>query len=179
MTPASPIITLQELNYLPYIEAGGLSADLQGKIGVYAIFDAEKVLQFVGYSRDIYLSLQNHLIRQPLSCHWLKLRLIDRPSRSVLEDQRGAWIEENGSIPPGNGEKEKDWTAPVDVKLLMTEEDRAIYPSLTETEQIKFLKNLSRRRESEILEALKNRGVTMEIRFNPKLKEQGLLDIKS
>jgi hypothetical protein len=179
MTSASPIITLQELPYLPYIDASGyLPPELRGKIGVYAIFDLEKVLQFVGYSRDVYVSLENHLIRQPQSCYWLKLHLISRPSRSILEDLRQAWIEENGFTPSGNADREKDWTEAIDVKPSMTEQDRAIYSTLTETEQIKFLKNLSRQAEDQLLKALKTRGVVMEIRFNPKLKEQGLLDLK-
>jgi hypothetical protein len=37
---------------------------------------------------------------------------------------------------------------------------------------------VARRLENEIQSQLKARGVTMEIRFNPKLKEQGLLDLK-
>jgi hypothetical protein len=44
--------------------------------------------------------------------------------------------------------------------------------------QIKLLKQVSRRVEAQILEALKSRGVQTEIRFNPKLKENGLLDLK-
>jgi hypothetical protein len=40
------------------------------------------------------------------------------------------------------------------------------------------LKNVARRVENEILSLLKARGVTEEIRFNPKLKTSGLLDLK-
>ncbi|NJL52965.1 MAG: GIY-YIG nuclease family protein, partial [Hydrococcus sp. SU_1_0] len=35
-----------------------------------------------------------------------------------------------------------------------------------------------RRVEAQILKQLSDRGVAMEIRFNPKLKEKGLLDLK-
>ncbi|PSO93872.1 MAG: Nuclease subunit of the excinuclease complex, partial [Cyanobacteria bacterium QS_9_48_30] len=75
---------------------------MQGKIGVYAIFDCDQNLQLVAYSRDVYFSLKQHLIRQPQKCYWIKLQTIERPKRSVLEEIREAWIAENGSPPPGN-----------------------------------------------------------------------------
>jgi hypothetical protein len=37
---------------------------------------------------------------------------------------------------------------------------------------------VARRVEAEILVMLESRGIKTEIRFNPKLKEQGLLDLK-
>ncbi|MBR8829868.1 MAG: hypothetical protein N5P05_000592 [Chroococcopsis gigantea SAG 12.99] len=179
MTSASDIISLTQLDFLPYIDTDGyLPSELQGKIGVYAIFALDRTLQFVGYSRDIYLSLLQHLIRQPRSCHWLKFQIISRPSRTILEDIRSAWIEENGSIPPGNAEKDTDWTVPIDTKRTMTEAEKSTYKRLAENDQIKFLKNRARDRENELQLILKSRGVAMDIRFNPKLKEQGLLDLK-
>ena len=52
-----------------------------------------------------------------------------------------------------------------------------------QTEQVlakidKLLKQVARRVEETILAKLQQRGVTTEIRFSPKLKEQGLLDLK-
>ncbi|MER3477484.1 MAG: endonuclease, partial [Leptolyngbya sp. ERB_1_2] len=44
--------------------------------------------------------------------------------------------------------------------------------------QMKALKNIARRVESEIMAQLKARNVQTEMRFNPKLKEEGLLDLK-
>ncbi|MGL4620405.1 MAG: GIY-YIG nuclease family protein, partial [Chroococcidiopsis sp.] len=44
--------------------------------------------------------------------------------------------------------------------------------------QIKILKTAARRVEAEILSQLQTRGLQMQLRFNPKLKEQGLLDLK-
>ena len=62
----------------------------------------------------------------------------------------------------------------------MSEEERSHYenPAHDELTQIKILKNIARRIEAEILAQLKARGVQTEIRFNPKLKEEGLLDLK-
>lgn len=173
--------SLESLEYLPYInETGQLPEELQGKIGVYAIFDNNKTLQFVGYSRDIYLSLKQHLVRQPEQCYWLKFQTIERPSRSVLESIESAWIQENGSVPPGNGDEKQKWTQPINVKTLMTSEEQVSYqnPVNDELAQIKIIKNVARRVEAEILKVLEARGLQTELRFNPKLKEEGLLDLK-
>ncbi|GAB4239908.1 MAG: GIY-YIG nuclease family protein [Stanieria sp.] len=179
MTSQTEISTLANLDYIAYLnEEGDLQEDFQGKIGVYAIFDQEKILQFIGYSRDIYLSLKQHLVRQPQSCYWLKIQTIARPNRTILEEIRQTWISENGKMPPGNGEQEVLWIQPIDTKFAMTEEEKAQYQTSDELGQIKILKKVARRREEEVKEQLKQRGVTMDIRFNPKLKEQGLLDLK-
>lgn len=179
MTTQAEIPTLASLDSISYInEQGQLPEHLQGKIGVYAIFDADQVLQYVGYSRDIYLSLKQHLVRQPQGCYWVKVQTIDRPSRTILEEIRQAWIAENGSVPVGNGEQTEQWNQPINVKPLMNEEENQTYLNLDDIDQEKHLKKVSRRIESQILDQLKERGLQAEIRFNPKLKTSGLLDLK-
>jgi hypothetical protein len=91
---------------------------------------------------------------------------------------RQAWIKENGTLPPGNSTDEAKWTQPIDTKLAMTEAEKTEYQKGTELEQIKLLKKIARRVEEDIQGQLKDRGVQMDLRFNPKLKEQGLLDLK-
>lgn len=179
MTTKSEIPNLATLEYLAYLDDNGcLSEATQKKIGVYAIFDRERQLQYVGYSRNIYLSLKQHLVRQPEACYWLKLTTIDRPSRSILEEIKQAWISENGVTPPGNGEAEAIWTQPIDAKPTMTETEKAQYQENDELGRIKILKKAARRIEANVMEQLDRRGVNMDIRFNPKIKEQGLLDLK-
>ena len=173
------IMSLASLEYLAYLDdTGCIKEDLHKKIGVYAIFNQEKELQFVGYSRDIYLSLQQHLVRQPQNCYWLKLQTITRPNRTILEETRQAWIAENGKVPPGNAADEIVWTQAIDVKPMMSTEEQAQYLAAEELEQSKTLKKVARRLETTIKEQLRDRGVTMDFRFNPKLKEKGLLDLK-
>lgn len=179
MSLPTEITSLASLDYVSYLDQNGyIPEEFQGKIGVYAIFDQEKTLQFVGYSRDIYASLTQHLVRQPNSCYWLKIQTISRPSRTVLENIRQAWIEENGQIPPGNSSQEKEWSEDIDAKLTMSEADKQKYETLEEVAQTKFLKQIARRLEAEIKEQLNARGVAMNIRFDPKLKEKGLLSVK-
>ncbi|MDZ7959493.1 MAG: GIY-YIG nuclease family protein [Aulosira sp. DedQUE10] len=181
MTTETNISLLATLEYVPYIDDNGqIPEHFLGKIGVYAIFDQDKVLQFVGYSRDVYLSLKQHLIRQPQQCYWVKVQTIDRPSRTVLENIEQAWIAENGNVPLGNSDRKEQWTNPINVKAIMTPEEQVNYqkPVNDELTQMKILKNVARRVEAEILSVLESRGLQTPIRFNPKLKEEGLLDLK-
>ncbi|BAY38309.1 hypothetical protein NIES2111_26560 [Nostoc sp. NIES-2111] len=181
MTTEINISHLVNLEYIPYIDEDGQLPEIyQEKIGVYAVFDQEKILQFIGYSRDVYLSLRQHLVRQPKYCYWVKVQTIERPNRTILENIEKAWIAESGDIPAGNGEDKEKWTQPVDVKTLMTEEEQANYhkPTNDELTQTKIIKNVARRVETDILETLELRGLKTQLRFNPKLKEEGLLDLK-
>ncbi|QSJ19565.1 GIY-YIG nuclease family protein [Nostoc sp. UHCC 0702] len=181
MNTETNIPALANLEYTAYIDdSGQLPEKFQGKIGVYAIFDQEKVLQFVGYSRDVYLSLRQHLVRQVQKCYWVKVQTIERPSRTVLENIENAWIAENGSIPLGNSFDKENWTQAIDVKKVMTPEEQTNYhnPANEELAKIKIIKNVARRVESEILALLETRGLKTELRFHPKLKEEGLLDLK-
>jgi hypothetical protein len=179
MTHQTDLPSLTQLNVIPYVdETGYLPQFLDGKIGVYGIFDADHQLQYVGYSRNIYLSLKQHLVRKPQSCYYLKAKTIDRPNRTILEEIKGAWIAENGSVPPGNAAEENQWNQAIDVKPLMTETEKVEYEQLDGLDQEKLLKNVARRVQSNILDMLKQRGIQEEIRFNPKLKSSGLLDLK-
>ena len=179
MTSNIELPSLASLEFLVYInDVGELATELQGAIGIYAIFDQSQTLQFVGYSRDIYLSLKQHLVRQPDSCYWLKATTIERPNRTFLEGVQAAWITENGMIPIGNGENSKIWVDSIDTNYAMTDTERASFEDLDGVAQIKLKKQVARRVEETILTQLKQRGVQTEIRFNPKLKEQGLLDLK-
>lgn len=179
MTSQTDIPSLSKINSTNYLDDSGcLPQSLEGKIGVYAIFDENMVLQYVGYSRNIYLSLKQHLIRKPQSCYQVKAKTIERPSRTILEEIKAAWIAENGSTPAGNGAEESQWSQAIDVKPLMTANEQAEYETLDNLAQEKFLKNVARRVQSEILDVLKQRGVQEEIRFNAKLKSSGLLDLK-
>jgi hypothetical protein len=180
-TMTEDIQPLASLEFIPYLDSEGkLPEFVQAKIGVYAIFDNDKVLQFVGYSRDTYLSLKQHLVRQTEHCYWLKVQTIEKPSRTILESIRESWIAENGAQPQGNGADAAKWNDPIDTKTVMTAQEIANYEGIVADElaKDKLLKNVARRVENEILSLLKARGVTEEIRFNPKLKTSGLLDLK-
>ncbi|CEJ45997.1 GIY-YIG nuclease family protein [Umezakia ovalisporum] len=175
------VASLANLEYFPYIDDQGRIPEVfAGKIGVYAIFDQGQVLQFVGYSRDVYLSLKQHLIRQPHECFWVKAQTISRPSRTILENIENVWIAENGTVPSGNADNQERWTQPINVRGLMTPEEEENYGNSANDEfaQVKIIKSVARRVEAEILVVLERRGLKEQLRFNPKLKEEGLLDLK-
>ncbi|MEO1591281.1 MAG: GIY-YIG nuclease family protein [Cyanobacteria bacterium J06632_22] len=175
----STLTRLTDLEMRPYLtDAGDIADELAGKVGLYAIYDAEQVLQYVGYSRDVAAGLKLHLVRQPAQCHWVKVQTVQRPSRTVLEEMRSAWIAEHGAMPAGNAADQAAWEKPIDAKVQMTAEERSAIAAATDLDKIKLLKNLARRVQADILETLKARGATLDLRFNPKLKEQGLLDLK-
>jgi hypothetical protein len=177
MASCAPTPTLSTLPWIAYLTpAGEIPLTHQKQVGIYAIFDEGQTLQYVGYSRDVYQSLKQHLIRQPQACYWYKVQTIERPSRTVLDNIRTAWLAEQG-MPPGN-QNEAVWAGPIDVKATLSEAERADYSALDDLAQVKYLKTVARRHEAIILQQLADRGVTMSLRFNPKLKEAGLLDLK-
>ena len=169
--------TLSDLPWIAYLTpTGEIPLTHQKQVGIYAIFDSGQTLQYVGYSRDVYQGLKQHLFRQPQACYWYKVQTIDRPSRTALDNIRMAWLAEQG-MPPGN-QDEAAWTGAIDVKASLSEAEKADYSALDDLAQVKYLKQLARRHEAIILQQLADRGVTMSLRFNPKLKESGLLDLK-
>lgn len=175
MTAAS----LQSLEFLPYLTSTGqLPNWLEGKLGIYAIFDADRQLQYIGYSRDVGLSLKQHLVRCPQQCHWLKFQAVDRLSRTALEEIRSAWLAEQPQLPPGNDTEAALWNQAIDAKPKMTAAEQAAYSAGDELQKIKVLKQVARRVESEILATLVDRGAQIDLRFDPKLKEAGLLNLK-
>lgn len=170
---------LTQLDFLPYLtEQGQISSNLEGKIGIYAIFDADKKLQYVGYSRDVALSLLQHLTRKPEQCYWVKVETCDRPNRTLLEETRAAWITEAGHTPPGNSHEADAWNQPIDARPWLTAEEVTACGNAEPAEQAKLLKVAARRAEADVLKRLEARGVTIPLRFDPKLKESGQLNLK-
>ena len=172
--------SLADLDFFPYLNENGCLPHQYSKVvGIYAIFDQDKCLQFVGYSRDVTMSLAQHLVRCPKLCRWFKVQTIDRPKRAILEAIQTAWIDENSDRPPGNGPDADCWTQPIDAKLQMTSDEQALYAAAAnEVEQAKVLKNIARRVEADVKDVLATLGMKESLRFDPKLKEQGLLSIK-
>ena len=181
MQAPSEYPALSELAAFPYIDPEGqLPAQFEGQIGVYAIYDQAQFLAYIGYSRDVSLSLKQHIVRQPQQCYSIKVTTVERPNRTLLETIKANWIEENQAVPVGNGDATELWEQPIDVKGKMLPEELAQYndPQLDDQQHLKILKQAARRIEQDILTLLTERGVKEALRFNPKLKDSGLLDLK-
>ncbi|CAM9186300.1 unnamed protein product [Hapterophycus canaliculatus] len=152
------------------------------KASVYAVYDESKTMRYIGVSRGIQQSLRLCLARRPEETYYFKVQHIARPSRSLLEIVKDSWIEENGSTPAGNVDAASQavWENSMDVIPLMTEEDKALLATFKEKGKDEMgIKKIARRFEDEIFEALEKRGVTEPLRFDPKLKGKGLLDVMS
>ncbi|GJD12408.1 NifU-like protein 1, chloroplastic [Galdieria sulphuraria] len=84
------------------------------KVGaVYAVYDANRDIRFIGISRDVCFALKAH--REALSDRdvaWLRLKTWDFPRRVEMEQCQKDWIAELGFTPPGNittNEESKLW----------------------------------------------------------------------
>lgn len=179
------VIPLSRLEFLPYLDEEGLITNCSradAKASVYAIFDNDKVLQYIGISRQVYMSMRLHFARTPSKCYYVKIQNINKPSRSLLELIRDKWIEENGSSPEGNddGPHQNIWENPLDCKPLMTEEEIQKFEEAGPgPPKAKVLKNVARRLEANLENCYRERNCKERLRFDPKLKEKGLLDLKN
>ncbi len=180
-------MTLTSLPLHPYLSAAGLlPVGLEQMVGIYAIRDdqqptPEPVVRYIGYSRDVAQSLKLHLVRQPTACYWVQVLPVGRPSRQALEGQRQAWFTELGYVPEGNQQEPSPWEVPVDIKADLSQAEQAALadPRLDDVQRTKRLKQAVRDREAALVAYLAQRHCQLELRFNPKLKEQGLLDLKT
>mmetsp|Transcript_16234 Transcript_16234/g.21500 ORF Transcript_16234/g.21500 Transcript_16234/m.21500 type:complete len:315 (+) Transcript_16234:6-950(+) len=177
---------LADLPFIQYVDASGKISNVgqtpNVKATAFAIFDSQQKMQYCGQTRNIGQSLRLMLARNPDLTHFVKVHHITKPSRTLLEVLKKTWIEENGEVPSGNddGLVQASWEKPLDVKPLMTEEDR------TNVEEAKVkgkifedaaIKAIARRFEEGKIKILEERGVTENLRFDPKLKGTGLLDL--
>ncbi|CAI5529927.1 unnamed protein product [Closterium sp. Naga37s-1] len=221
---------MADLDWVPYLTEEGLITDCTqagAKASVYGIYNDDKVLQYIGVSRQVYQSMwlhfarvpnacawikvthissspitippsslstnpsphsqvyqsmRLHFARVPSACAWIKVTHITRPSKAVLEAIKDQWIAENGFAPPGNdeGPEQNRWENPLDCKPLMTEEEKkSVDYAAPGPPKAKALKEVARRVERELEAAFKARNCKEVLRFDPKLKEDGLLDLKS
>ena len=102
--------------------------------GVYAVFDAEKRLQLVSYSRNVVLALRAHLAQAgPARAAWVRVMVFANKamcSRANLEAQAAAWLRDSGEgLPPGNGPEAALWGAPASqaAEEAMTPAERAAF----------------------------------------------------
>jgi hypothetical protein len=178
--------SLSSLPMLPYLTEAGLTTDVMDgapsgvKASAYAVFDSDQRLVYVGASRGVQQSLRLHLARCPELTYGIKVYHITKPSRTLLGLIMDAWMDEEGGAPIGNdgGPGQDRWENPMNVMPLMTDQDRADLESAREKgREDGAIKKIARRFEAEKVAVLESRGVTENMRFDPKLKGKGLLDL--
>jgi len=98
--------------------------------GVYAVLDTEQHTQYIGYSRNVLLSLNGHLRQNgEQKCAFVRVQAFKFPKRQEMEDLRDAWIAELEIIPPGNATDRQMWASTVGevAKAAMSEAERQAY----------------------------------------------------
>lgn len=71
--------------------------------GVYAVLDGDRQTQYIGYSRNVALSLRSHLTQMGTEiCTWVTVQAFKFPKRDEMEKLRDEWIAALPSPPPGN-----------------------------------------------------------------------------
>ncbi|KAI3676275.1 hypothetical protein L1987_85879 [Smallanthus sonchifolius] len=81
--------------------------------GVYAVYDKNGDMQFVGLSRNIQASILFHQKSVPELCGSVKVGVVDNPNRTALTEAWKSWMEEHievtGKVPPGNEKGNTTW----------------------------------------------------------------------
>ncbi|MBR8835604.1 MAG: GIY-YIG nuclease family protein [Stigonema ocellatum SAG 48.90 = DSM 106950] len=107
------------------------ASDQNRKIaGVYAVLDTEGYTQYIGYSRNVLLSLNGHLSQNgEQKCAFVRVQTFKFPKRQDMEDLRSDWIASLGSIPPGNASESEMWARSVGevANAVMSEAQRKAY----------------------------------------------------
>ncbi|KAK8574175.1 hypothetical protein V6N13_097165 [Hibiscus sabdariffa] len=89
------------------------AAKFPSDAGVYAVFDQNEDLQFIGISRNIAGSLLTHKQSVPDLCCSVKVGVVNEPDRTALTQAWKSWMEEHiqatGKVPPGNETGNTTW----------------------------------------------------------------------
>ncbi|KAG6552876.1 hypothetical protein Mapa_005531 [Marchantia paleacea] len=107
---------LQKLGEVESVElTSDSSKEFPAAPGVYAIYDKEGKLQYVGISRRVSSSIQSHLQDLPELCGSVKVSVVDAPDKTALTEAWREWVQEHvevtGEVPPGNVQGNTTWTA--------------------------------------------------------------------
>jgi hypothetical protein len=78
--------------------------------GVYAVFDADRRLQYVNISRHVSLSLRGHQAQLGDDlCAFVRVQPFSFPDRAAMAAVQTAWIADNGTVPIGNQDTDGLW----------------------------------------------------------------------
>ena len=96
--------------------------------GVYAVLDGDRQTQFIGYSRNVALSLRGHLSTQGEAiCALVKVHPFKFPKRDAMEALKAEWVAELPSPPPGNLDGSWAGTIKEAASQVMSPAERAAY----------------------------------------------------
>eukprot|EP01024_Parvocaulis_polyphysoides_P067220 TRINITY_DN7986_c0_g3_i2.p1 TRINITY_DN7986_c0_g3~~TRINITY_DN7986_c0_g3_i2.p1 ORF type:complete len:405 (-),score=70.97 TRINITY_DN7986_c0_g3_i2:1112-2263(-) len=126
------IYASQKLSDLPLAsilnQTGYIMPEIQEdtQAAIFAIFDKDKKLQFVGFSKDVGESLRKVFTRRPDKAYFYKLFEFKELNQEEMGKVRDGWFEEVGGPPIGNriGMERDAWSNPVDAGALSSRANR-------------------------------------------------------
>ncbi|MBW4645829.1 MAG: GIY-YIG nuclease family protein [Goleter apudmare HA4340-LM2] len=128
-TTITPDLTKDQAEIIP-LEAWCGVAQNAKIAGVYAVFDTKNRPQYIGYSRNVLLSLNGHVTQNgEQKCAFVRVQAFKFPKRQEMEDLRDIWIAELDSIPPGNDADSDLWASTIGAvaKAAMSAAERQVY----------------------------------------------------
>lgn len=82
--------------------------------GVYSVLNCDRQTQYIGYSRNVALSLRGHLTQLGQdTCAFVRVQPFDFPKRDDMEALQNDWIAELNVMPPGNAADNELWATTV------------------------------------------------------------------
>ncbi|KAH9299748.1 hypothetical protein KI387_031430 [Taxus chinensis] len=130
---------------------------------VFAVFDRNKKIQYIGFSKDLKNSLRTLMGRRPELCYYYRTQNLTSFDQELMISIRQKWIDEVGSTPPGNSSPSDraQWEQPALANSISERGRAAAAVSKAKTMQ----------------QMMHDRGIKEEMIYDPVLLEQGKLNI--
>ena len=163
--PKSTPIDVPSLDSLPMLEVVSSSGTLPGNVegpAVFAIYDKDEVIQYVGFSSAVGKSIEKLFYRRPAVTYFFKYAGLSEVDQDAMMAIRNTWFDALEGPPIGNKnpvEKEA-WQVPVQVAgnseggtLVAAQEAAAM-----------------------MVTQIKNRGCTVDFAPEPALLQKGIIE---
>lgn len=93
---AAAATSISDAHAVPVVDANGQSASFPSVAGVYAVYDADGTLQYVGISRRVNISVATHLEALPDLVGTVKVAEMPDAGKEELTEAWRQWIQEAG-----------------------------------------------------------------------------------
>jgi Grx4 family monothiol glutaredoxin len=109
---------LGSANMIPLLGDGVRSPEIAATPGVYAVYDSEQQIQYVGLSRKVSASVKLHVFELPKQCGFVRCASLPMANKTELQLAWKAWMMEHlastttgdKKVPPGNTSGNALWT---------------------------------------------------------------------
>lgn len=89
------------------------SRNVPNLAGVYAVYDSEETLRYIGVSRNISMTVQSHSKVMGDAVSAIRASTVENATKDDLIEAWKAWLQEavdaTGKVPPGNAEEKEQW----------------------------------------------------------------------